>query len=67
VPFSRNTVKPVLALIFSWWQILGIRVFRPLCQGRSQKLLAAPVIGRFGMRGVFRAPAVRRALCVIVA
>jgi hypothetical protein len=57
----------VLAPVSSWWQILKIRVFRSLCQGRSQTLLPLRVIGRFGMRGVFRAPAVRRALCVIVA
>src|ERR1700736_4143200 len=31
--FVANAVKPLLALVSSWWQILGIRFSDPLAQG----------------------------------
>jgi MFS family permease len=99
--FVANAVKPLLALVSSWWQILVIRFSDRLAKGVrgtardvmvaesvdksklgsaygliqamdsagaiSGPLLALAVMGRFGMRGVFRSAAIPGALCVVVA
>ncbi len=96
-----NAVKPLLALVSAWWQILGIRFFDRFAKGVrgtardvmvadsvdksnigsaygliqamdsagaiAGPMLALPLIGHYGMRGVFATAAIPGALCILVA